>query len=166
MVFPAQDTAPAPAPLGHARYHMTGTPSAIANGTETVVDFATKTHGVLTRGAVTTGSGWKYTASAKVLLEIQVRVQFGIVVWDFDHNNIRMTVFVDGSEDTRLRDWHAKEASTSGLWLGLEGSTKLALEPGDEVDIRVRHNNSNNPTPTVGSAYSWICLTEYENPDS
>ncbi len=96
-----------------------------------VVDYATKDYD--THAAVTTGSGWKFTAPVSGKYSVKASFSIGSLAWTAG-NRSQMALFKNGSLYCNLNQVQAQ--ATASYAMVVVGSDEIDLNAGDFIDIR------------------------------
>ena len=129
-----------------ARYD-TDAGQTVSNGD--IINFDSATFGYDSHSSVTTGASWKFTASVSGIYSVDPCITFNDVAV-LVGQRLQLELFKNGTLIATL-DEH--EVSVSGNFvISLHGSTEIALDKGDYIDIRVGEN--------VASALSLVSAEE------
>lgn len=145
-----------------ARY-STAVAQAIANGTDTIVDFGTKDFDLA--GSVTTGASWKFTAPSFGYYKVSCLVEFtnGGGWSNVGNEESFISLYKNGSSQYRIASIQAQAAH--GNYVALPcASTTIPLSAGDYIDLRI-YQSSGASLNLLGSAIAnWIAIERVPAP--
>lgn len=133
-----------------ARY-ATGTAGSYSTGNTHIVDYATKVFD--THGAVTTGTGWKFTAPVAGFYDVSAAIMTDATT---DTAVCDIEIYKNGSQDHVIA--RAQKAGTTSCPYQLFGSGGLYLNAGDYIDIRFVNSSGNTRTLATNVVVNWVYI--------
>lgn len=127
--------------------YTTAAGQSISNSTTDIINFDTKDFD--TRGAVTTGASWKFTAPISGFYNVSSVILFASSAAT-QGNAIDLQVFKNGSVYKRMS--YKTIESTFTNFIGTQGQALVTLNAGDYIDIRVSYNRTGGNTSLHNSS--------------
>jgi hypothetical protein len=125
--------------------------------TWTIVNFNSKE--VDTANAVTTGAGWYFAAPDAAYLLVQTSVQWPGITTSGTGYYDAIAVFKNGTFFKMLQvvnQWATLGFSVNST---VGGSTIVAVQPGDLIDVRIYHHSGASGTTFNTPERSWITIS-------
>lgn len=126
---------------GRAIYYRS-TNQTISTGVTTIVDFATQTTDALTKGSVTTGASWRYTASEDVDLIVSAGVLWATATWAYVNSAPQLQIFVDGVSYALAKELPGQNSGAAAPFMGR--SVPIRLAASSYFDVRVLQSDGTN----------------------
>ena len=138
--------------------HYLSSNQAITTGAAQVVDFDTEISNSLTRGEITTGASWRYTANQNVTVLATWGFLTPFQAWDYVNSFMQVRMYLNGTEVGTIARGHTGQTSLSTNVAGT-ASFAVVMSSGDYIDFRANHGDTVSRN-IGGDEYTAVQITE------
>jgi len=125
--------------------------------TWTIINFNSKEAD--TANAVTTGTGWYFAAPDAAYLSVQTSVQWNGITTGGTGYYDAIAIFKNGTFFKVLQTVYQWSAMGISINSTVGGSTLVAVQPGDLIDVRIYHHSGASGTTFNNVERSWISIS-------
>lgn len=142
-------------PTVYYRY-TTAAGLSVPSSTATIVDFGTSDFA--SASEVTTGGSWNFAPTVSGIYLVTAMVVFDSASWGAN-TQINLRLYLNGSHRSNLGFFRTEAASGADLPM-VSGTDLVAINSGQNIDLRVYHDDGSTKSLIASAQHCWIAITK------
>lgn len=143
-----------------AASYTTASAQAIANVTPVIINYGAKVYD--THNAVTTGSGWRFTAPSTMYYFVTAAMLYVSASWAAG-TICSLILYKNGISDLQLARNDELAAGVAAIYRRVAGTVILALSAGEYFEIRAYHSAGSSQNLYTSSAFNYVMIQAINN---